>query len=53
MDLETIITSELSQTEKDDITSGWDLKNSTKELIYKTEELNFDQAFGDQPGEWR
>jgi len=35
--LETIIISELSQTEKGDITYMWTLKNYTTELIYKTE----------------
>ena len=41
MDLEIIILSEVSQTEKDkchyDITYMWNLKNDTNELIYKTE----------------
>ena len=37
VDLETIITSELSQTEKGYITYMWTLKNYTTELIYKTE----------------
>ena len=41
MDLEIIILSEVSQTEKDDyymiIISMWNLKNNTNELIYKTE----------------
>ena len=41
MDLENIILSEVSQTEKDkllyDITSMWNLKNNTNEFIYKTE----------------
>ena len=40
MDLEIIILSEVSQTEKDipyDITYMWNLKNNTNELICKTE----------------
>ena len=40
MDLEIIILSEVSQTEKDKyhgITCVWNLKNDTNELIYKTE----------------
>ena len=37
MDLEIIILSELSETEKDRYHIWWDLKNSTNELIYKTE----------------
>ena len=40
MDLEIIILSEVSQTEKDkyhDITYMWNLKYDTNELIYKTE----------------
>ena len=40
MDLEVIILSEVSQTERQiscDITYMWNLKNDTSELIYKTE----------------
>ena len=40
MDLEDIIPSEVSQTEKDkyyDVTCMWNLKNDTNELIYKSE----------------
>ena len=40
MDLEIIILSEVSQSEKDkyhDITYMWNLKNDTNELIYNTE----------------
>ena len=40
MDLEIIILSEVSQTERQissDITYTWNLKNDTNELIYKTE----------------
>ena len=40
MDLEIIILSEVSQTEKDKyymISHTWNLKNKTNELIYKTE----------------
>ena len=40
MDLESIILSEISQTERQiscDITYMWNLKNDTIELIYKTE----------------
>ena len=40
MDLEIIILSEVSQTEKDipyDITYMWNLKYDTNELIYETE----------------
>ena len=40
MDLEIIILSEGSHTEKDkyhDIADMWNLKNNTNELIYKTE----------------
>ena len=40
MDLENSLLSEVSQTEKDKyhmILHMWDLKNSTNELIYKTE----------------
>ena len=38
MDLEMIIPSEVSQTEKDKyITYSWNLKIDTNELIYKTE----------------
>ena len=39
MDLEIIIACEINQrkTNSDDITYMWNLKNSTNELIYKTE----------------
>ena len=39
MNLEIIILSEVSQTEKDkyDMTSMWNLKNYTNGLMYKTE----------------
>ena len=39
MDLEIIILSEVSQTEKNKYTTSliWNLKNDTNELIYKTE----------------
>ena len=39
MDLENIIPSEVSQTEKDKyyISYMWNLKNNTNEFIYKTE----------------
>ena len=39
MDLEILILSEVSQTEKDkyDITYMWNLKYDTSELIYETE----------------
>ena len=40
VDLEIVILSEVSQTEKDkyhDIAYMWNLKNGTSELIYKTE----------------
>ena len=39
MDLELVILSEVSQTEKDkyDIAYMWNLKKGTNELIYKTE----------------
>ena len=38
IDLEIIILSEVSQTEKDKhITYMWNLKNNTNEFIYKTE----------------
>ena len=40
MDLETVILSEVSHTEKDKyhmISLIWNLKNGTNELIYKTE----------------
>ena len=39
MDLEIIILSEVSQTRTIlyDITDMWNLKNSTNELVYKTE----------------
>ena len=37
MDLEISVLSEVSQTEKDKyITSTWNLKNNTSELIYET-----------------
>ena len=42
MDLEIVIVSEVSQTEKDkyhDIAYMWNLKNGTHELIYKTERV--------------
>ena len=40
MDLEIIILSEVSQTEKDKyITSTWNLKNNTNELIFETNGL--------------
>ena len=39
MDLEIIISSQVSRTKKDipDITHMWNLKNDTNELIHKTE----------------
>ena len=37
MDLEVIILSEVRQRQLYDITYMWNLKNSTNELIYKTE----------------
>ena len=37
LDLEVITLSEVSQTEKDNITYMWKLKKDTNELIYKTE----------------
>ena len=37
MDLEIIILSEVSQTEKYDITYMWNLKYDTNEFIYETE----------------
>ena len=37
MVLENIILSEVSQTERQDIISMWNLKNNTNESIYKTE----------------
>ena len=53
MDLETIILSEVSQTEKDkyhDITYMWTLKYDTNELISKTDSHR-KQSYGYQRGE--
>ena len=64
MDLEIIILSEVSQTERQsyDITYMWNLKNSTNELIYETETdsqtqktnlwLPKGKAVGDKLGVW-
>ena len=54
MDLEIIILSEVSHTEKDkyDITYKWNLKQDTNELIYRTEtNTQTQKTYGYQRGE--
>ena len=61
MDLEIVILSEVSQTEKDNIPYIWNLKKGTNELVYKTESYRCrkqtysyqaDKGSRDKLGDW-